>query len=382
MSGTSRPLTRLGAVAVAVVLVVAGCGSSSEGAGGSGPSTTTGPTATPVTSGPDPSAPTTEGSSIHPVDALSIDGPTEVADAPEVAAPDTPAEPVLPATVTDANGKKVTVDGADRVIALDLYATLTDTMIGLGLADRLVARAASDTQSVLADLPVVSQEGLDLNLEAVLGLQPDLILTNLTIGNERTYAQLESAGITVVRFAEVPSIEKIAGSIHDVGDVFGLGDDAQKLSDKVDAGLITARKTIAELKAATPRKPRAIVLYVRGHSGVFFIFGPDYGAAQILDELALDDVAGDSGITDLAPANAEALVGLDPEIILTMRDGVESTGGIDGLLARPGVAETTAGRNKRLVIAADNQLLSYGPRTPANLEALATALYTVDEPNR
>lgn len=366
MAKNPRPTVRLAAAAVAMVLTVAGCGS---GTGGPGPQKSA-PTTT--TAGEGPSTTT----AVDAVDALSIEGPTEVADAPEVQAPDKPAEPKLPATVTDVNGKQVTIESADRVIALDLYATLTDTMIGLGLADRLVGRAASDTQPILAELPVVSQEGLDLNVEAVLGLQPDLILTNLTIGNERTYAQLESAGVTVVRFAEVPSLEKIGESIHDVGDVFGLGDESKHLSDKVDEGLAEARSTIDELKVATPTKPRAIVLYVRGHSGVFFIFGPDYGAAQIIDELALDDVAGDSGITDLAPANAEALVKLDPQIILTMRDGVESTGGIDGLLARPGVAETTAGQRKRLVVGGDNQLLSYGPRTPANLEALARAIYT------
>lgn len=373
MPRTSRPATAFAAVAMALALVVTGCSSGSDG---SAP-TTTGPAATTAEQPGTTEAPT----AAEAVDALSIEGPTEVADAPEVQPPAEPVEPVLPATVTDANGKKITIEHADRVIALDLYATLTDTMIGLGLADRLVGRAASDTQSILADLPVVSEEGLDLNIEAVLSLQPDLMLTNLTIGNERTYAQLESAGVTVVRFDEVPSLEKIGESIHAVGDVFGVGDQAQKLSDHTEEQLDRARTEIDQLKSATPRKPRSIVLYVRGRSSLFFIFGPEYGAAQILDELGLDDVAGDSGITDLAPANAEALVGLDPEIILTMRDGVESTGGIDGLLDRPGVAETTAGRKKRLVIAADNQLLSYGPRTPANLEALATALYT-DDANR
>lgn len=371
MTPTSRSAPRVAAMALTLALAVAACGSGSPGSDTTttAPAPTSGAAASETTEAPAPS---------DADDALSIDGPTEVADAPEVEPPADPVEPDLPATVTDADGNQVTVESADRVIALDLYATLTDTMIGLGLADHLVGRAASDTQSILADLPVVSEEGLDLNTEAVLDLEPDLILTNLTIGNERTYSQLESAGVTVVRFDEVPSIDGIGDSIHEVAEVFGVGDAARDLSERTEEKLAEAQERIAQLQSATPRAPRAIVLYVRGQASLFFIFGPDYGAAQILDELGLDDVAGDSGITDLAPANAEALVGLDPEIILTMRDGVESTGGIDGLMSRPGVAETTAGRNKRLVIAADNQLLSYGPRTPANLEALATALYTDD----
>lgn len=316
----------------------------------------------------------------RPVNALDLTGPTVVRDVAPVEAPARASKPELPATVTDSRGTKVTITSAKRVIVLDLYATLSDTMIGLGLSDRLVGRAGSDTQPSLARLPVVSKDGLELNTEAVLDLRPDLILTNLTIGTERVYAQLESAGITVVRFPEVPSIDKISESIHAVGAVFGLTEPADALAKRTATALTRAQATIKTLQAATPRKPRAIVLYVRGHSGIFFIFGPDYGAAQVLDKLGLKDVAGDSGITDLAPANAESLVSLDPEIILTMKDGVDSTGGVDGLLARPGLAETTAGRHKRLIMAADNQLLSYGPRTPANLVALATAIYT-DESN-
>jgi len=357
---------RVAGFAFAFALVISGCGSSS---------TRSGTAERPATS--EGAAPATgAGAAQRAVDARSIEGPSEVADVPAVEAPARPAAPKLPTTVTDVNGAKVRVTDAQRVIALDLYSTLTDTMIGLGLADRLVGRAGSDTQSILADLPVVSRDGLELNTEAVLALHPDLVLTNLTIGSERVYAQLEAAGVTVVRFAEVPSIADIDASIHAVGEVFGLAAEADRLAARTEAELREARATIASLRRATPRPPRAIVLYVRGHSGLFFIFGPGYGAADVLDELGLDDVAGDSGITDLAPANAESLVGLDPEVILTMADGVESTGGIEGLLARPGVAETTAGRHERLVIAGDNQLLAYGPRTPANLVAVARAIYT------
>src|SRR5699024_1378619 len=113
----------------------------------------------------------------------------------------------------------------------------------------------------------------------------------------------------------------------------------------------------------------------RGTAGVFFILGQDYGASDILTSLGLDDVAASAGITNLKPANAEALVSLDPELILAMDHGAESAGGIEEFLTRPGLAATTAGSNERLVIAGDNQLLAYGPRTPANLIALAEAIY-------
>ena len=58
-----------------------------------------------------------------------------------------------------------------------------------------------------------------------------------------------------------------------------------------------------------------------------------------------------------------------------MTHGVESTGGLDGFLARPGVAENERGKSRRVVDMNDGQILSYGPNTPAVLLSLARAIY-------
>src|SRR5699024_11950403 len=135
--------------------------------------------------------------------ALELTGPAEADDVPDMQAVVTGVEPSLPATLTDASGAEVTVASAERILSLDLYGTLTDTLIGLGLDDRLVGRANSDTQAALEDLPVVTRGGHDLNVEAVLQLDPDLVLTNTAFGSEAVYEQLESAWVTVVRFGHV-----------------------------------------------------------------------------------------------------------------------------------------------------------------------------------
>lgn len=308
-------------------------------------------------------------------DALELTGPVEADTVPDMEAV-TEGSPALPVEVEDSAGHTVKVESAERILALDLYGTLTDTVIGLGLSDRLVGRSNSDTQKGLEDLPVVTKDGHDLNVEAVLNLEPDLILTNTTIGSDSLYQQLESAGVTVVRFDHVPSLESISESITQVGETFGMSEEGEELAQHTNDELAEAKETIDQLRAETPREPRGAVLYVRGTAGVFFILGSDYGAADVIQFLGLDDVADENGITDLKPANAEALVSLDPEIILAMSQGVESTGGVDGLLDRPGMSATTAGANERIITAADSQLLSYGPRTPQNLVALAEAIYT------
>src|SRR5699024_1416294 len=155
-----------------------------------------------------------------------------------------------------------------------------DTIIGMGLADRLVGRARSDTQQVLADVPVVTEGGIGLNVEAIVNLHPDLIVTNTTIGTDKIYRQLAAAGVTVVHFKHIPSLDGISTVIDKVGDVLGMPSAAEKLAAHTEQRLAETMAKIAALKAETPREPRGIVLYVRGKGGLFFIFGPGYGASD------------------------------------------------------------------------------------------------------
>lgn len=349
----------LAAGITALLIVVAGCGGVAESSAGR-----------------DDSTPQTSAAAPDAENALELTGPTEAETIPDMAPVVSGITTKFPATVTDATGKKITIESADRVLALDLYGSLTDTVIGLGLADRLVGRANSDLNHLMADLPVITAGGHDLNTEAILSLRPDLVLTNTTIGTDSNYRQLESAGVTVVRFEHVPSFESIDTTIDLVAQAFGAQKSAAELSEAVDAEMTAAKAEIEAMRAMTPRAPRAAVLYVRGTAGIFFILGRDYGATDVLESLGLADVAATNGITDLKPANAEALVSLNPEIVLAMSHGIESAGGVDGFLKRPGMSATTAGQNRRIISAADNQLLAYGPRTPAGLLALARAIYT------
>ena len=57
--------------------------------------------------------------------------------------------------------------------------------------------------------------------------------------------------------------------------------------------------------------------------------------------------------------------------------GLESVGGVSGLVELPGVAQTSAGKNRRVVAVDDSLLLSFGPRTPALINELAAAFSSI-----
>jgi iron complex transport system substrate-binding protein len=119
-----------------------------------------------------------------------------------------------------------------------------------------------------------------------------------------------------------------------------------------------------------------IFLYLRGGSGIYYLFGEESGAGDLVRGLAGVDVAREIGWTGMQPMTDEAIIAANPDLILVMTDGIESAGGIDELLqAKPAIGLTNAGQNRRFVDMADGDILSFGPRSAAILDALARAIY-------
>src|SRR5699024_10013445 len=75
------------------------------------------------------------------------------------------------------------------------------------------------------------------------------------------------------------------------------------------------------------------------------------------------------------PVTAESLITAAPDAILMMTGGLESVGGVDGFVQIPGIKQTPAGKNRRIIDMDDSVLLSYGPSTGHVIHALTDALY-------
>lgn len=288
------------------------------------------------------------------------------------------ASPALPVSLTDADGVDVTVTDVSRIIPLDISGTISRTLAGLGLRENIVGRTVSSMEPSLTDLPVVTQGSHSISAEAVLNLDPTLVLIDGSVGPEEAVQQIRDAGVSVVMLDDPEYTEdSVRESITTVAAVVGLPDEGTTLADRSDDEADQARSAIQELAtAATGGEPlRLAFLYARGDGGVFYLLGPDSGTSELIEGLGAIDVAKENGITDMAPANAEALAELDPDVLVMMSAGLESTGNIDGLLTKPGIAQTTAGEHRRVLAIPDSQALSFGPQTGEMLLAAASALY-------
>ncbi|MFD8013632.1 hemin ABC transporter substrate-binding protein [Streptomyces sp. NPDC058955] len=280
-----------------------------------------------------------------------------------------PASPRLPVTVASADGRKVTVGSADRIVPLS--GSLSEIVFTLGLGDRVVARDVTATFEQAADLPVVTRAH-DVSAESVLSLKPTLVLAESTTGPAEAIAQIRDTGVPLVVVPAAEDLDDVGRRIDDVAAALGVPAAGAELRERTAERLDAVREKIP----ARAEKPRVAFLYVRGSAAVYLLGGAGSGASSLLEAAGAVDAGKESGLTkDFTPLTSEALAAAAPDAILVMTKGLESVGGVDGLVKIPGVAETPAGADRRVVSVDDGVLLNYGPRTDQVLASLVDQLY-------
>ncbi|MET2011370.1 ABC transporter substrate-binding protein [Microbacterium chocolatum] len=310
-------------------------------------------------------------------DPRAVSGPSTACLPSRAVEPVDGGNPVLPASVTDAEDRRVTVTDIERILPVDISGTIAATVFGLGLGDRVVGRDASTEFPGTEDLPVVTDSGHTLNAEAILELAPTVMLTDTSIGPKEVRQQLRDAGIAVVVISGEHRLDTADDLVHEIATALGVPDRGDALAARVLADLDAAVTEIAEVAPdAASDRPRMLFLYVRGNANIFYIFGRDSGADSLIEAVGGIDVAGEIGWEGMQPMTAEALVAAQPDVLVMMTDGLASVGGVDGLLERiPALEQTAAGAHRRVIDIADADILSFGPRSPEIVRALARALY-------
>ncbi|MCZ4497625.1 MAG: hemin receptor [Marmoricola sp.] len=313
-------------------------------------------------------------------DPRSYDGPSTAVVADDTVRAVAAGAPQLPVTVTDSQGTKVTVTDTSRILALDIYGTLSRTVYELGQGSRLVGRDISTQFPEAAKLPLVTHNGHELNAESILALNPTVVLTDTSLGPWDVILQLRASGIPVVVTDSQRNLNNVDEITQQVAQALGVPAAGTALNARINTKLAATRAEIARVAPKDDtRKLRTMFLYARGASGTYYMFGEGSGADSLIDALGLYDVAAEIGWKGSKPITDEGIVAAQPDVVLMMTKGLESVGGVDKLLDRfPALAATPAGQHRRVVDMADAEILGYGPITPQVLNALAVAVYAPD----
>ncbi|MET0767006.1 MAG: ABC transporter substrate-binding protein, partial [Aeromicrobium sp.] len=254
--------------------------------------------------------------------ALASDGIEPITDSPRQQ---------LPVTVTDAQGTEVTITDTSRILALDIYGTLSQTVFELGLGDQVVGRDISTQFDEAADLPLVTSNGHDLNAESMLELDPTVILTDTSLGPWDVILQMRDSGIPVVVTDSKRSLDNVGSLTEEIAAALGVPAEGKQLAERIEAEATAMQAQIATIApTAVQDKLRMVFLYVRGQAGVYYMFGEGSGADGLIKAVGGYDVTEEIGWSGMKPVNDEAIIDAQPDLIILMTKGLDSVGGVDG----------------------------------------------------
>lgn len=127
----------------------------------------------------------------------------------------------------------------------------TEIVCALGAADRLVGVDADSDHpaEVVARLPALGRD-LDLDIDGVLALRPDLVLSSLTVpGHERIVDALQHRGVPV-HVCDPQSLDDVYTDILAIGQLVG--------AERAAAGLVETMRAAMPARAL-PVRPRVLI---------------------------------------------------------------------------------------------------------------------------
>ena len=244
---------------------------------------------------------------------------------------------------------------------------VAEIMNSLNAKALIVGRDLSSSEKALEDIPVVTS-GHQVIPEKVIGLKPDLVIIDASTGPKSAIDQIRSAGIRVEQTPESWNLADISLKVQAVANVIGAPQQGELLNQAISSAITNSKLS---------SKPRIAFLYLRGTSAIYLIGGEGSGADSLISAIGGVDVGAAALPRPFNTLTAESLAMLNPDVIIVMTKGLESVGGISGLLKLPGVAQTEAGKKQAVIDVDDSLLLSFGPRTPSLVQVLAERVSAV-----
>ena len=264
--------------------------------------------------------------------------------------------PAMALQVTDDRGVTVAFAKAPQRI-VSLLPSLTETVCELGRCAQLIGvdRYSNYPVGVKA-LPQMGG-GLDPNIEAVVALQPDLVLLATS---SRAAERFEALGLKVVALepkshADVRRVMETLGQLLEVPD-------AQHIWRSIDAAVAAAAQSL-------PASAKNMRVY-------FEVSPAPHGAGE---SSFIGETLIRLGARNIIPAAMGPFPKLNPEFVVRANPDLIMVGARDapGMAQRPGWAHIRAIREQRICVFADQQsdvLVRPGPRMAQGARIMAQCL--------
>ena len=252
-----------------------------------------------------------------------------------------------------------------RIITLS--AALTETADALGFGKSIVAVDVTSMYPAFVNkLPKVSNNR-SVSAEGLIAFAPDLVLAPEGSVSKEIQYQLKSAGI---RFVGIKQEYSVAGALMFIRTVAAALQSAPKGELLAKQTEIKIKQSLATIKTGG-KIPKVLFIYARG-TGTMLVAGKKTSMDAIITLAGGKNAVQE--FNEFKPYTTEALIKANPDVILMFEFGYNSLGGINSILKMPGVGQTTAGKNKKIVQLDANLLVNFSVRLDEAIKALNNQL--------
>lgn len=270
-------------------------------------------------------------------------------------------------TVTDANGRSITIRDTSRIVSIG--GAVTEILYALGHGKDIVG---VDTTSLYPPQAMKEKPNVgymrQLSAEGVLGLNPSVMIAIAGSGPKETINVLEAAKVPLVVIPDTYTEAGIVEKIKLIGKVVGATERAACLATQVHNDVAALEKIRAGIK--TPKRVLFMLSFINGR---VMAAGRGTAADGIITMAGAVNVF--HGHESYKQITDETVIAARPDVIVTISRGGPGELSADTVFAQPALAATPAAATKAFVSMDGLYLLGFGPRTARAARDLALTLY-------
>lgn len=250
-------------------------------------------------------------------------------------------ESAFPLTVTDALDNEMTIDEKpERIVSL--IPSNTEIAFALGLGEEIVG--VSDHDNYPEEVEEKERVGgMELNVEAIIGLEPDLVLAHASAAHnvEAALQQIRDAGSNVFVVDDAQDIGSVYEAIDQIAQVTGTQDKAEEIIGDMKEEFAA----LSEKTEAIRDKERKSVFFEVAPAPEIYTAGKNTFFQALLEVVNADNSAHEQeGWVQIDP---EAIVELNPDVIITTY-GHYSDDPVEQVTNRDGWGDMTAVANEQV----------------------------------
>lgn len=268
----------------------------------------------------------------------------------------------FPVTV-DSDGTPLTLEKKpERIVSLSPAAT--ELLFAVGAGKQVVA--VDDASNYPQDAPRTKLTGLQPNVEAITGYQPDLVIVQFDANG--IVSALTKVKIPVLVLPSATTLDSAYGQVSTVGKATGNVDEAESVITETKSG-------IEKIVADTPKPAKPLTYYHELGPELFSATSKTF-AGQIYALFGLVNIADPAnadGKNDYPQLSAEFIIKANPDLIF-LADTKCCQQSADTVAKRPAWSNVTAVKNGNVVELDDDVASRWGPRMVDFAKAISDAV--------